>query len=173
MLVPFIKTLWTLHKARKEFPNASFEHGVVIKGQLSNFSLEGPVQIQAGTVIHLGGMAWCGNKGVVTIGAGSVISPNCVIYGAGSGGVRIGKNFDCGPGVGIFSSRTDYALGPNNHVFAPVVIGDNVIVFANCVIGPGVTIGDRAVIAAGSVVTRNIPPGVLAGGAPARILRKL
>ncbi len=37
----------------------------------------------------------------------------------------------------------------------------------------GVTIGDDSVIAAGSIVTRDIPPGVLAGGNPCRVIREI
>ena len=38
---------------------------------------------------------------------------------------------------------------------------------------PGVTIGNRVVIGAGTVVTRDIPDGVLAAGNPARVIKKL
>jgi maltose O-acetyltransferase len=151
----------------RRFPTTVIEDNVVIKGKITNLTLGQGVIIQSGTVLHLGGMNWCGNAGCVDIGDGSVISPNCVLYGAGPGGVHIGRKFDCGPGVGIFASRTDYRKGPDHHIFAPVNIGDEVIVFANAVIGPGVRIGNGAVIAACSVVTRDIPENCLAGGSPA------
>ncbi|WP_243843006.1 hypothetical protein [Mumia sp. ZJ430] len=38
---------------------------------------------------------------------------------------------------------------------------------------PGVTIGENTVVAAGSIVTRDLPAGVLAAGTPARIIREL
>lgn len=158
---------------RRHFPQLSIEPGVTIKGELSNLKIQGKVIVQSGTVLHLGGMDWCENTGHLSIGDGAVISPNCVIYAAGPGGVRIGTQFDCGPGVGIFASRTDYLKGPQHHVFAPVQIGDSVIVFANVVISPGVTIGDGAVIAAGSVVLHDIPPRCMVAGAPARIIKQL
>jgi maltose O-acetyltransferase len=41
------------------------------------------------------------------------------------------------------------------------------------VVLPGVTIGDRAVIGAGSVVTRDVPAGVVAAGNPCRHIREL
>ena len=173
MLASFFRTLRVLHKARKMFPCSTIEHGCVLKGPLNNLSLEGAVQIQSGTVIHLGGMAWCENKGSVTIANGAVVSPNCVIYGAGSGGIQIGENFDCGPGVGIFASSIDYVKGPHSHIFAPIVIGNNVMISANSVVGPGVTIGDDTIIAACSVVTSDVPSGVIAGGTPARVIRKI
>jgi acetyltransferase-like isoleucine patch superfamily enzyme len=158
---------------RRRFPGLSLEPGVLIKGDLNNLHINGRVTIQAGSVIHLGGAAWCENKGLLEIGDGSVISPNCVLYASGPHGIRIGKNFDCGPGVGIFASRTDYERGPGHHVFAPVEIGDSVIIFANAVISPGVTIGYRSVVAANSVVTFHVPPNTLVGGVPARILKQL
>jgi maltose O-acetyltransferase len=157
---------------RSRFPAARIERGVVLKGDVRNLHLEPGVVIQTGTVLHLGGMDWCQGKGQLAVGEDSLISPNCVLYGAGPGGVRIGRRFDCGPGVGIFASRTDYASGPRRHLFAPVDIGDDVIVYANCVIGPGVRVGDGAVIAAGAVVTDDVPAACLAAGAPARIVRR-
>lgn len=55
----------------------------------------------------------------------------------------------------------------------PVHIGKNVWIGAGAVILPGVTIGDDTVIGAGSVVTKDIPPGVVAAGNPCRILREI
>lgn len=52
----------------------------------------------------------------------------------------------------------------------PVVFGDNVWVAHGAVIEAGVTIGNGAVISAGSVVTSDVPPGMLAMGNPARVL---
>lgn len=53
----------------------------------------------------------------------------------------------------------------------PVVIGRNVMIGANCTILPGVVIGDGAVISAHSLVNRDVPPGAVVGGVPARPLR--
>lgn len=55
----------------------------------------------------------------------------------------------------------------------PVTIGNNVWIAASVVINGGVTIGDDAVIGSGSVVTRDIPPGVIAAGNPCRPLRPI
>ena len=51
-----------------------------------------------------------------------------------------------------------------------VKIGNRVFVGANATILPGVTIGDDAVIGAGSVVTRDVPSGVVVAGVPARAI---
>lgn len=54
-----------------------------------------------------------------------------------------------------------------------VRIGNRVWIGAGSILLPGVTIGDDSVIGAGSVVTRDIPSGVVAVGAPCRVLRKI
>jgi acetyltransferase-like isoleucine patch superfamily enzyme len=54
----------------------------------------------------------------------------------------------------------------------PVEIGDGAWLAARVTVLPGTRIGPRAVIAAGSVVSGDIPAGVIAGGIPARILRE-
>lgn len=54
-----------------------------------------------------------------------------------------------------------------------VEIGRNVMIGANCTILPGVVIGDGAVVAAHSLVNRDVPPGAVVGGVPARPLNVL
>jgi acetyltransferase-like isoleucine patch superfamily enzyme len=55
----------------------------------------------------------------------------------------------------------------------PVRIGSNVWFGVNCVVTAGVEVGDRAVIGANSVVTRDVPPGTIAAGAPAKVIREI
>jgi acetyltransferase-like isoleucine patch superfamily enzyme len=56
---------------------------------------------------------------------------------------------------------------------APVVIGDNVWIGRGAVVLPGVTIGSHAVLAAGTVVTTDVPAGVLVAGVPGRVVREI
>jgi acetyltransferase-like isoleucine patch superfamily enzyme len=53
---------------------------------------------------------------------------------------------------------------------APVRIGDRVWVGTRAIILKGVTIGDGAVVAAGAVVTKDVPPGAVVGGLPAKVI---
>lgn len=53
---------------------------------------------------------------------------------------------------------------PRFDTFGKVKIGDYVYIGTNSLIMPGVTIGDGSLIAAGSVVTKSVPPGVVVGG---------
>jgi maltose O-acetyltransferase len=55
----------------------------------------------------------------------------------------------------------------------PIRIGSDVWVGGGAIICAGVTIGSRTVIGAGSVVTRDIPEGVVAVGNPCRVLREI
>ncbi len=53
----------------------------------------------------------------------------------------------------------------------PVIIEDCVWIGAGCLILPGVRIGRGSVIAAGSIVTRDVPPMCLAGANPAQVIK--
>lgn len=90
--------------------------------------------------------------------------------------VYIGDNVMFAPNVTI--SVTGHPVHPDlrphgDQFSAPVHIGDRVWIGSNVVILPGVTIGENSVIGAGSVVTKDIPPNVVAVGAPCRVLRPI
>ena len=162
--------LWLL---KTIYPSVSFERNVQVKN-VQGLKLGNNVVIQRNTILHCGG-DWSGNTGAIIIGDDSCISPNCVFYGAGSE-ISIGNNFDCGPGVKIFASRTKYELDNDDsaesdqHIFEDVVIGNYVICYANVTISPGVTIGDGAVIGAGGVVLNDVAPYTIVAGVPAKLI---
>ena len=88
--------------------------------------------------------------------------------------VTIGDHVFIGPNVGIYT--VTHALLPDQRNAGvmrslPITIGDNVWIGGNCVVMQGVTIGYGTVIGAGSVVTRDIPAGVIAFGNPCRVIR--
>lgn len=56
---------------------------------------------------------------------------------------------------------------------SPIIIEDDVWIGARCQILKGVNIGARSIVAAGSIVTRNIPADVIAGGNPCKVIRSL
>ena len=55
----------------------------------------------------------------------------------------------------------------------PITIGEAAWLGGGVIVLPGVTIGDRTTVGAGSVVTKDLPPDVLALGNPARVIRSL
>jgi acetyltransferase-like isoleucine patch superfamily enzyme len=167
-------SLRMLRKIKKQYSSASFGSDVEIINW-KNLKLGNNVSIQDRVVLHCGGVEWCNNTGGIEIGDNSVISPNCIFWGCGAV-IKIGKNFDCGPSVKIFASRTKYEdltryPERNNHLFKDVVIGDDVIIFTNVVINPGVTVGDGAVIGANSLVLQDIPPFSVVAGSPAKFIK--
>jgi len=89
--------------------------------------------------------------------------------------VRVGDFTLFGPAVQIYTAThpLDAALRREKELGKPVEIGSDVWVGGGAIICPGVTIGSRTVIGAGSVVTKNLPDGVLAAGNPCRVIREL
>jgi maltose O-acetyltransferase len=90
--------------------------------------------------------------------------------------VTIGDNVLIAPNVGIYTGGHPIHSAPRNDGYEyafPIVIGNNVWIGGNAVINPGITIGDNAVIGAGSVVTKDIPPNVVAVGNPCRVVREI
>ena len=77
--------------------------------------------------------------------------------------ISIGENTTLGYNCTILTH--EYLI--DQYRTGPVQIGANVLIGANSTILPGVVIGDGAIIGAGAVVTKDIPPGVLAVGIPA------
>jgi len=110
----------------------------------------------------------------ISIGDNTFFNFNCIIFDMGE--VTIGNNVMFGPRVGIYT--TNHAFDPteriNNIVVSkPVRIGDRVWVAADVKILQGVTIGEDSIIGAGSVVTHDIPAGVIAAGNPCKVIRKI
>ena len=80
------------------------------------------------------------------------------------------------PNVSVFTAGHPVHPAARNTMYEygiSIAIGDNVWVGGNSVILPGVHIGSNTVIGAGSVVTKDIPDGVIAAGNPCRVIRKI
>lgn len=69
---------------------------------------------------------------------------------------------------GVWGFRREF---PDLDIVAPVAVGNNVFIGINNIIMPGVTIGDDCIVAAGSVVTRDVPSGMVVGGVPAKTIK--
>lgn len=146
--------------------------------------------LRSGSVIychvHIGDHFQCGHDVVIreftkvgnntSIGTATVIEGTCTIRD----NVRIQS-------MAFIPQHTeignDVCIGPNavltNDRYPPIdkfdlkgpTIADRAVIGANATILAGVSIGVGSAVAAGAVVTRDVPPGVLAIGSPARIRR--
>lgn len=114
------------------------------------------------------------NRGSIQLGDRSWVGPHCLVYG--NGGVTIGSDVLIAGHTSIntvshVADRTDLPINHQGLRSDPVVIEDDVWIGLNCTILQGVTIGTGSIIGAGAVVTGDIPPGSIAVGAPARVIR--
>lgn len=117
-----------------------------------------------------------GPDALIELGDRTEINNNSMLKSEGAG-IRVGADGLFGAHVEIFDSdfhdlhpRRRHAGTPR---MAPVDIGDNVFMGMSVKVLKGVTIGADSVIGAGSIVTSSIPPGVIAAGNPARVVREL
>ncbi|MFU8861991.1 MAG: acyltransferase [Cyclonatronaceae bacterium] len=135
-------------------------------------------------VIHKGGKLIAGNcqfysgvrleigpKAILSIGNGSYLNRNTLIVCEDR--VEIGKNCKIAWDVIIMDSDLHPINDTSPIINKPVRIEDGVWIGCRSIILKGVTIGEGAVIAAGSVVTKNIPPRTVYGGSPAKLIAEL
>lgn len=130
--------------------------------------------------IHLGPGAWLEDGVILEAWGGSIhldrqvfVGPYAVIYG--HGGVTIGAHTLISMHCRILSSN--HALPPvgieirsQPDVLQPTRIGRDVWLGAGVTVLGGVTIGAGCVVGAGAVVSRDLPPGSIARGIPARVV---
>ena len=109
-------------------------------------------------------------RGNLTIANHSVIDRGCVLDARGE--ITLGNNVNLAPEVMVLTASHD----PDDESFAgiekPVVVEDYAWIATRSLILPGVTIGRGAIVGAGSVVTKNVEPGTIVAGNPARLIRE-
>jgi acetyltransferase-like isoleucine patch superfamily enzyme len=109
----------------------------------------------------------------IRVGRNVFINQNCTFYDLG--GLDIADDVMIGPNVSLITSG--HPLEPSRRraftTAKPIVIERNVWIAAGATVIGGVTVGENSVVAAGSVVTRNVPPNTLVGGNPANVIRSI
>lgn len=132
--------------------------------------------VNLGNDVCVCGGGWIYGRGEVSIGSGSWLSPRTIIYTHLHAPIHIGERCDIGPGVKFITGSHQvgsYLRRAGEGMANSIIIGNGTWVGADSLILGGVTIGDGCVIAAGSVVTKNVPPNVLVAGVPATIKKHL
>ena len=127
--------------------DARIEPGAIIRDMVT---IEKNAVVMMGAVINIGAI----------IGEGTMVDMNAVVGARGT----LGKNVHLGAGSVVAG-----VLEPPSAT--PVIVEDDVVIGANCVILEGVRIGKGAVVAAGSVVTKDVEPGAVVAGSPAKVVK--
>ncbi len=90
--------------------------------------------------------------------------------------IIIGNNVMFGPRVNLFTATHPTLKDVRNKNLEyglKIIIKDNVWIGGNTTINPGVTIGENSIIGSHSLVTKDVPPNVIAGGVPAKVIREI
>lgn len=143
------------------WPCVENEGGAIVIGKnFALFSYLAKVQLYAGPGATL------------SIGDDSFVNNGTIL--SASTEIRIGSRVNIAPHCVLidndFHGTADRNAPPK---MAPIVLEDEVWLGTRVTVLKGVTIGKGSVIASGSVVTKDIPPGVLAGGVPAKVIKRL
>lgn len=90
------------------------------------------------------------------------------------GGIYIDDGALIGPMVVLATLNHEQDPEHRGNLFPkPIHIGKKVWIGANATVLPGVTIGDGAIVAAGAVASKDVPSGVIVGGVPAKIIKRV
>lgn len=154
----YVDALCRLHASRAEIEigeGSRIMRGAYLCSYVSNAI--------SGEGIRIGRQCW--------IGVGAIVA-------SGRGGLYLGDNVLVGPGAILVTGGHDYretglSAIEQRYQGRPIRVGNNVWIGAGAVILGGSVIGERSVIAAGAVVSGEISPYSVAGGVPAKVIRKL
>jgi maltose O-acetyltransferase len=138
-------------------------HGLLLAllGQLGEGSeIKPPLRCDYGYRIRVGTRTFV-NYGLVALDVASI---------------AIGDDVEIGPNVQLLTPT--HPIDPDTRrakweAAEPIAIGGNVWLGGGVIVLPGVTIGENTVVGAGSIVTKDLPPDVVAAGNPARVVRSL
>lgn len=163
-----------LNNIKKAYALFALKHRVLNRNKSKLYKTLGVNGLSGGG--HVGQITVVGEYSNLYLAENSEINDSCFLLAKDK--IIIGQNSTLAYGTYILTSANPN--GPKNRLaqlypkmHAPVVIGDDVWIGANSTILPGVTIGDYSVVAAGSVVTKDVPSGVLVAGNPAIVKKHL
>ena len=138
-------------------------HGLLLEllGQLGEGSeIKPPLRCDYGYRIRVGARTFV-NYGLVALDVASI---------------AIGDDVQIGPNVQLLTPT--HPIDPDTRrakweAAEPIAIEGNVWLGGGVIVLPGLTIGENTVVGAGSIVTKDLPPNVVAAGNPARVVRSL
>jgi maltose O-acetyltransferase len=116
----------------------------------------------------------CDYGSQIEVGPGTFVNFDCVMLDVAR--ITIGASCQLATRVQLLTATHPIDPEPRRRGWeygGPITIGDNVWLGGGVIVLPGVSIGDDTVVGAGAVVTRDLPAGVVAIGAPARVHRRI
>ena len=117
---------------------------------------------------------FCDYGSQISLGDEVFVNFNCVFLDCAA--ITIGAQTQLGPAVQLYTAThpLDAAASVAGPELArPIAIGSRVWIGGGTIVLPGVEIGDETVVGAGSVVTKSLPPRVVAFGNPCRVVRAI
>lgn len=140
---------------------------VVVKGKVSFEN--GSIEIGENVVLYPN-VSFCGN-GLISIGSGSKIGQDTIIYANKNGGVTIGEQTIIAAQTYIIDSNHDTLKGQlisqQPLKASKIIIGNDVWIGANATVLSGVNIADGAVVGAKALVNKDVPQNSIVVGIPA------
>jgi maltose O-acetyltransferase len=145
------------------FDDGAERHGLLLEllGELGEGSeIKPPLRCDYGYRIRVGARTFV-NYGLVALDVASI---------------AIGDDVQIGPNVQLLTPT--HPIDPDTRrakweAAEPIAIEGNVWLGGGVIVLPAVTIGENTVVGAGSIVTKDLPPNVVAAGNPARVVRSL
>lgn len=112
---------------------------------------------------------------MVRVGSGCYLGDGVQLY-PWNAPISLGNNVLVAAGARMITRKHGFAeldrpMAEQGYSNAPIVIEDDVWIGFQAVILPGVTIGKGSIVGAGAVVTRDVEPGSIVAGVPARLIR--
>ena len=165
-------TAWQdeVQRALQELETITLEPGCFIAPEAAIFGeANKPIRIGAGSSVAAGAYL----RGPIVLGANVSVNPYARLDG-GAAGLTIGAGTRIASGACLYAF--DHGLAPDREVrLQPVTsrgitVGADVWIGANACVTDGVSIGDHAVVGMGAVVTRDVEPWAIVGGAPAKVI---
>lgn len=108
----------------------------------------------------------------ITFGENVFVNASC--HFQDQGGITIGDNVLIGHQVVLASLNHDMRPKYRENLYpGEIIIKDDAWIGSNATVIKGITIGEGSVVAAGSVVTKNVPPYTIVGGNPAKVIKEI
>ena len=163
---------WTRARVQWEFMRRSSYAVWPLYGHVLAAFKEGRLEIDKNVTLLAGCWLTLPGEARIRIGQGVWINGDVMLHSYGL--VEIGEFTAIGRGSLVTDgTNKDQNLRHSEADKGPVIIGRRVKIFNNVGIMGGVKIGDGAMVATNSVVTRDVEPGTLVGGVPARLIKRL